>query len=130
LISSVIIDICSIKSIWPMVKGFVERCDSETSKASDLYELLLNGDRGLVLVVDDLQIKGACIYRVIHGVKKTVTITTLGGDQANWRDAVKDFSAQLQALGFERLQIQGRRGWVKMFNEFEELHTTIGIDLC
>lgn len=129
MITAVIVSTVTIESIWPNVKHFITRCDSEISTADDLYPLLLSGERMLVLVVDGLEIKGACIYRVITGFNTKVVITTLGGDEANWNDAITDFARQLVTLGYNRLEVQGRRGWLRSLKEFDEMHTTIGMNL-
>ena len=129
MISAVMISVTSIESLWPSVKHFITRCDSEISTADDLYPLLLSGERMLVLVVDGLEIKGACIYRVVTGFNTKVVITTLGGDEANWNDAITDFARQLVTLGYNRLEVQGRRGWLRSLKEFDEMHTTIGMNL-
>ena len=129
MISAVMISVTSIESLWPSVKHFITRCDSEISTADDLYPLLLTGERLMVLVVEGLEIKGACIYRIVHGFGKKVIITTLGGDDACWNDAITDFERQLVSLEFNRLEVQGRRGWLRSLKEFDEMHTTIGRDL-
>lgn len=118
-----------MESIWPMVKSFVSKCDGEISAADDLYPLLLSGNRTLILVIENKEIKGACIAKKVNGFNKKIVITTLGGDGADWCAAVDDFSKQLKALGYDRLEIQGRRGWLKSLNDFNELHTTIGKNL-
>lgn len=129
VISAVIVSTTSIESLWPHVKHYITRCDGDVSTADDLYPLLLNGDRYLCLAVDGIEIKGACIWRVVEGFIKKAVITTLGGDDANWNDAITDFSKQLTVLGFKRLEVQGRRGWLRSLKEFDEMHTTIGMDL-
>lgn len=129
MISAVMISVTSIESLWPSVKHFITRCDGDISTADDLYPLLLTGERMMVLVVDGLDIKGACIYRIVHGFNKRVIITTLGGDDACWNDAITDFAKQLVALDFNRLEVQGRRGWLRSLKEFDEMYTTIGMDL-
>ena len=129
MISAVMISVTSIESLWPSVKHLITRCDGGISTADDLYPLLLTGERMMVLVVEGLDIKGACIYRIVHGFNKRVIITTLGGNDACWNDAITDFAKQLVALDFNRLEVQGRRGWLRSLKEFDEMYTTIGMDL-
>lgn len=124
--SAVIIQQQGIESIWPLVKDFIAKCDGEISTADDLYSLLLSGSRTLILVIECKQIKGACIAKEVNGFRRKIVITTLGGEGGDWNAAIDDFSRQLIAIGHDRLEIQGRRGWLKALNGFEELHTTIG----
>ena len=119
MITAVIVSPVTVESLWPNVKHFITRCDSEISTADDLYPLLLSGERVMVLVVDGLEVKGACIYRVVNGFNKRVVITTLGGDGACWNDAITDFAKQLVKRGFNRLEVQCRRGWLRSLKEFD-----------
>ncbi len=129
MISAVLVSTTSIESIWPHVKHFIEKCDGEVSTSEDLYPLLIEGKRFLCLAIDGIEVKGAGIYRVVHGFKDKVVMTTLGGSGADWNDAITDFSKQMVTLGFNRLEVQGRRGWLKTLKSFNEMHTTIGMDL-
>ena len=121
MISAVMISVTSIESLWPSVKHFITRCDGDISTADDLYPLLLTGERMMVLVVEGLDIKGACIYRIVHGFNKRVIITTLGGDDACWNDAITEFAKQLVALDFNRLEVQGSRGWLRSLKGYDEM---------
>ena len=118
-----------VKSVWLIAKDYISMCDSGISTADDLYGLLLNGNRTLIMVEEDSEIKGACIARSVCGFKKIAQITTLGGDGADWNAAIEDFSRQLVDMGYQALEIQGRRGWLRSLSGFDELHTTIGKDL-
>ena len=133
MISAVIISTTSIESLWPNVKHYIELCDGDISTSEDLYTLLLSGERLMALAVDGTEIKGAGIYRVVHGFNKKVVITTLGGNSGDveriWSEAIDDFARQLKSLGFGRLEVQGRRAWKKELKKFTEMHTTIGMDL-
>ncbi len=80
-------------------------------------------------MVEGKEIKGACIAKEVNGFSKKIVITTLGGDGADWNAAIDDFSRQLLTLGYDRLEVQGRRGWLKALKNFDELHTTIGKQL-
>lgn len=127
--SAVIIQQQGIESIWPLIKDYIALCDGDISTADDLYDLLISGSRTLILVVECKQIKGACIAKEVIGFRKKIVITTLGGDGADWNAAIDDFSRQLLILGYDRLEIQGRRGWLRSLESFDELHTTIGKNL-
>lgn len=129
VISAVIVSTTSIESLWPHVKHFIEKCDGEISTAKDLYPLLIEGKRFLCLAIDGVEVKGAGIYKAVHGFNNKIVMTTLGGDGVDWNDAITDFAKQMAALGFNRLEVQGRRGWVKSLKAFNEMHTTIGMDL-
>ena len=72
MISAVMVSMTSIESLWPHVKHFIDKCNGDISTADDLYPLLISGERMLCLVVEGIEIKGACIYRVVHGFNKKV----------------------------------------------------------
>ncbi len=126
---AVIIEQNNIGNVWPLVKDYIGRCDHKRFNSNDIYDCLLESTLSLVMVYEDSILKGACIFKVSNVKKKKILITVLGGDGANWDNAIKDFSRQLLERGFKRLEIQGRRGWLKALNDFDELHTTIGKDL-
>ena len=126
---AVIVKLHDIDNVWQSVKHYIARCDHERFNSDDVYNRLKSASLGLVLVKEEEETKGACIYKVSNPKTGKILITILGGDGANWNNAIKSFSAQLKELGFKRLEIQGRRGWAKALNEFEEMHTTIGKDL-
>lgn len=124
-----IINMKDVESAWTLAEHYISRCDSEVSTAKDLLPLLLEGSRTLILVLENDLLMGACIAREINGFARKVLITTLGGDKADWNKAISDFSRQLKHAGYERLEVQGRRGWLRSLNDFEEMHTTIGKEL-
>ena len=126
---AVIVPSNEVLNVWSDVFHYLKRCDTEVSTAEDLSTLVLEGRRTLILVMENERLMGACIAKEVNGFAKKVVITTLGGDGANWNKAIEDFSRQIKAKGYTRLEVQGRRGWIKSLNNFDELHTTIGKDL-
>jgi len=127
--AAVIVPALSVPCLWESVKGYISLCDGHVSTSEDLYPLLLNGERGLVIIVEGKEIKGACVYRLIEGFDKVALITTLGGNDGNWNLAIDSFSAQLKKIGVKRLEIQGRKGWSRSLSGFKLMHTTIGKEL-
>lgn len=123
---TLMIDRNSAESAWVIARPYIARCDTEISKADDLYPLIQDGRRTLMLIIEDGSVKGACIAREIIGFNKTVVVTTLGGDGADWDAAIKDLEAQMKALGYDRLEVQGRKGWGKCLSGYDEMYTTIG----
>jgi hypothetical protein len=133
MISAVIVNMVSIPSMWDMIKPFIEKCDGHISSADDLYPLLVKGERHATLVILDGKVVGVCIWRAVKGFQYKALITTLGGDAEGrsdlWNVALDDFASQLKVLKFDRIEIQGRKGWTKLFPDFNEMHTTIGREL-
>jgi len=127
--TAVIIEPNDIGSFWPLAKDYIGRCDHKRFNSNDIYECLLKSTLHLVMVYEDSILKGACIFKVANVKSKKILITVLGGDGANWNNAIKDFSRQLLERGYKRLEIQGRKGWLRALKDFEEIHTTIGKDL-
>jgi hypothetical protein len=118
-----------VPSVWNSVVHYVERTDGKFFKASDIYEMLLNNKMNLVLVKEDGETKGACIFKVSNEALKKILITDLGGDGADWNAAIIDFMRQLKIAGYKKLEIQGRKGWQRALKGFEVIHTTIGKEL-
>ena len=118
-----------VETVWLSVRDYIARCDTDVSTAEDLYPLLLDSRRTLVLVTDEGVLKGACVIRFVNGFANKALITTLGGDGGNWNKAIGSLIEQLRDAGYERLEIQGRKGWLRSLEGFTEMHTIIGRDI-
>ena len=127
--NAVIVDSSDVPGVWDSVVKYVERTDGKLFKAADIYEMLINNRMNLVLVKEGGETKGACIFKVSNPAQKKILITDLGGDGADWNAAIIDFMRQLKEAGYNKLEIQGRKGWQRVLKGFDVIHTTIGKDL-
>ncbi len=115
-----------VEKSWLIAKDYIKRCDGDISTADDLLPLLINGNRTLIMVKEDGITKGAAIACTVNGFERIARITTLGGDGADWDAAMDDFITQIKPLGYNRIEVQGRKGWIRALSDFDELYTVIG----
>lgn len=118
-----------VETVWLSVRDYIARCDSDIFTAEGIYPLLLDNRRTLALVIDDGVLKGAGIIRFFNGTANKAVVTTLGGDGSNWNEVADSLIEQLRDAGYERLEIQGRKGWLRSLDGFTEMHTTIGREI-
>ena len=126
---AVIVDSADVPGVWDSVVSYVERTDGKFFKAADIYDLLISNRMNLVLVKEDGETKGACIFKVSNPAQKKILITDLGGDGADWNAAIIVFMRQLKDAGYKKLEIEGRKGWQRRIKGFDVIHTTIGKEL-
>jgi hypothetical protein len=56
---------------------------------------------------------------------RAIVVTTLGGDNADWDAALKTLERYGVSRGCDRMEVIGRRGWLRALSGFTDESTTI-----
>lgn len=126
----VLVQPAQVPALWPWVQHWLAKADGYRSTADDLYPLLCRGERQLWLCLSGECLSGACITRLAEYPQcKAVVVTTLGGDGGDWNAMLQDVEDYARAHGCDRLEIQGRRGWLRALQGYQEVSTVISKEL-
>ena len=115
---------------WQRIKPLINKAlDTALYDADDLKPQCLSGLMR-VYVSDDYS--AACTVELKqHPKMKIAVIHTLGGENMNeWFDeGFQQIINDAKANGAQRLEINGRRGWLKKLPNFKEQHTTMAVKI-
>lgn len=112
-----------IQYYWPLVSDWLA---SSTNKCGDwtitaLLDSLVRGESLLwVQCLNDVP-TAACVTQVVQTRKgKILTINALGGTRADaWPQAFAPIEAYARDLGCRAIRFEGRRGWQRVFPDYD-----------
>ena len=119
-----------VNSVWSIVEPYLARVESYRLNTSHLYQWLINGQQQLWLCLSDQKIVGACVTAFIdYPMARVLEVSTLGGDGGNWNEMMLDVEQYAKSCGCSRIEIVGRKGWLRALEGYAPIQTTISKEL-
>ena len=126
-----------VTQVWhilgPMVKKAADLCATEFDLDDTLDAILSEKARLMAVLVDD-QPKAAIVASGMKTPKQHILLLELaGGDELHrwWEQAICDIIGKARVLGYDAIEIRGRKGWSRMAKKlnFREAHVTYKLEI-
>lgn len=101
----------------PLLKAATERCGEWS-----ISEIRREIDKGglLWIVWDGEKMRAACATRLVQiGREKVCQVLACGGAGEDWRRRFEEIEDYARNEGCVKTQIQGRKGWGRIFSDYE-----------
>lgn len=126
-----------IDLVWPSVAEYMasaaERADLPEFNLQVAYDDVKQNRGELWVFHDEARVWGIVVgrFNIYHGFPVYELYVTAGDEMENWLGKIRDIEERARSLGAKRLDIHGRRGWLRVFKEqnFHELYTAVGKEL-
>lgn len=126
-----------VDTFWPAVEDFfasaIDRAALPEFTLAKAYIDIKSDAAELWIFNDETRIWGIVVGKFIqlNGFPVYDLYITAGDDMHRWLDKIEPIEERARELGAKRLDISGRRGWVRMYRNagFKELYTTMGKEL-
>jgi len=126
-----------VDAFWPVVEEFfaraVKRADLPEFTLAAVYIDIKSDNAELWIFNDDNRIYGIVVatFTYARGFPIYELYVTAGDEIERWANQISIIEERARELGAKRLDISGRRGWLRMYrdNGFSELYTVIGKEL-
>lgn len=129
-------DIClfvarnQVERVWPLALPYLNRTSDYHWTVDDMLAAAMRGDVQLWIGLTDNRVSGVCLSKIInHHACSVLRLTTMGGDGGDWNKMLDEPEIFARHHNCSRIEITGRRGWLKALEGFEEIHTTIAKEL-
>jgi hypothetical protein len=106
---------------WPKIEGYIEKAAEYTYgrfTASNIYDLVIDGDYELWIAFNGADIKGAVVTNVVtYPQRKLLCMQFCGGeDLASWKDPMLMLLRRFaKDVGCDGIESTARPGWAKIF---------------
>lgn len=118
---------------WPHVSHFIDDAIQYSDGKYDLdsvYTLVKKGEMQLWVVMNDAVLAAGTTQVCQYPLKKVCILVFAGGfDMASWKHTLGTLEKVAQEWGCDSLEIHGRKGWLKVLPEYEQVHVTLRKDL-
>ena len=110
-----------IDTCWSKVEGFIGKAAEYTFgrfTASNIYDMVKDGDYQLWVAYDGEEFKGAVVTNILtYPQKKMLGMQFCGGDELDtWKEPMLALLRMFaRDLGCEAIESTGRPGWAKIF---------------
>lgn len=126
-----------LPTVWPKVQKFferaIERADLPEFNLTQAYLDVATDAAELWVFHDEDRVWGIVVGKllVINNYSVYDLYITAGDEFERWAHMIKPIEKRAYELGAKRLDISGRRGWLRAYRDFgfKELYTTIGKEL-
>lgn len=110
-----------VDNCWNSIEGYIEKAAKYTHKrytASNIYDMIKDGDYQLWIAFKDKMIKGAVVTNVAtYPQRKLLVMQFCGGvDLKDWKDPMlKLLQRFAKDVGCDGIEATARKGWAKIF---------------
>jgi hypothetical protein len=110
-----------VDQCWPKIEGYIEKAAEYTYgrfTASNIYDLVVDGDYQLWIAFDGADIKGAVVTNVVtYPQRKLLCMQFCGGeDLVSWKDPMLALLRRFaKDVGCDGIESTARPGWAKIF---------------
>lgn len=126
-----------VDEFWPVVEDFfalaIDRAALPEFTLANAYVDVKSDAAELWIFNDESRVWGIVVGKLVYvnGFPIYDLYITAGDDMRRWLDKIEPIEIRARELGAKRLDISGRRGWVRMYRDmgFKELYTTMGKEL-
>lgn len=114
-----------IDKYWLNIKDLIKKCIEKRNMPYtliDIYDMLCNKEVQLWTSIDDEEcIKIICLTRILmHPEYKSCEIFLISGNDFNkYKCFLADIELWAKSVGCNNLILEGRKGWVRLLNDFE-----------
>ena len=123
-----------LPTVWPKVQEFVERAVERAAlpefNLTQAYLDVATDAAELWIFHDEDRVWGIVVGKLIVVNRFSIydLYITAGDEFERWSHMIKPIETRARELGASRLDISGRRGWLRTYRDvgFKELYTTMG----
>ena len=125
-----------VESVWLLAEPFLAKATARTSKVStsDFLDLLIGGHMQLWLIwTHDRELLAALVTEIVtfRNGWKVAKVVCLGGRQLDrWRHLMPKLESWARDESCDALEIIGRPGWGKIFQDYREIERTFAKELA
>ena len=127
----------ALPMVWSKVQEFVERAveraDLPEFNLTQAYTDVATDEAEMWVFHDEERVWGIVVAKsiIVNRFPIYDLYITAGDDFERWAHMIEPIEARARELGAKRLDISGRRGWLRAYRDigFKELYTTIGKEL-
>ena len=110
-----------VDEFWPYAEPFLKRATEKCGNWSiDEIRRELGNGALLWIVWNGTELKAACVTRLaeIKG-EKVCQVLVCGGSDEDWRTRFEEIEDYARNEKCVKAQIQGRKGWARIFSDYE-----------
>jgi hypothetical protein len=107
----------------PLLKAACDRCGEWS-----IGEIKREIEKGALLwiVWNGEELKAACVTRLVEiKGEKICQVLACGGHDEDWRTRFEEIEDYARNEGCAKAQIQGRKGWARLFSDYELAWVTL-----
>lgn len=110
-----------VDDFWPYAEPFLKSATEKCGNWS-VAEIRQELDKGALLWIiwDGKELKAACVTRLaIIKDERVCQVIVCGGHDEDWRTRFEEIEDYARNERCAKAQIQGRKGWARIFNDYE-----------
>ena len=116
-----------IENNWATIADMLEPTTDNRCTLQNVYDNLINGEWSLLLINDDdnKPVVYATVSYIYYPNSTSLNLILLAGASGNWSPLMVQLEEIARSNGCDEIEISGRKGWQRVFPDYEFSHITL-----